>query len=126
MKLQNWLAAILGERVRNESKPIKTETRANAEVQRKETEAEAQAQELKAAQRIETSRKKLFEGNKDLIRKFLEIAERKVGVIDEYGDENWEILPDEINTCLGKIAKREGVNSASVKTFQKGKSNSCQ
>ncbi|MCC6934700.1 MAG: restriction endonuclease [Candidatus Yanofskybacteria bacterium] len=52
---------------------------------------------------------KLYERNKDLVDKFLEITERKVSVIDDYGDENWEILPDEILACIKKIAQREGI-----------------
>jgi HJR/Mrr/RecB family endonuclease len=42
----------------------------------------------------------------DLVDKFLEIAERKVSVLDDYGDENWDCLPEEIDRCLAKIAKR--------------------
>lgn len=49
---------------------------------------------------------KLFDRNKDLVEKFLQIAERKVSIIDDYGDENWEVLPSEILTCLKKIAHR--------------------
>jgi HJR/Mrr/RecB family endonuclease/cell division protein FtsB len=45
--------------------------------------------------------------NKELVEKFLQIAETKVSIIDEYGDENWEALPDEIQVCLKKIANRE-------------------
>jgi len=43
----------------------------------------------------------------DLVEKFLEIAERKVSVLDDYGDESWECLPKEIERCLTKISKRE-------------------
>jgi hypothetical protein len=43
-----------------------------------------------------------------LINKFLEIAERKVAVIDDYGDENWDSLSEEITRCALKIAKLEG------------------
>lgn len=48
--------------------------------------------------------------NKDIIDKFLQIAERKVSIIDDYGDENWTILPDEIQICLKKITQRENEN----------------
>lgn len=51
----------------------------------------------------------LFWANQDLIEKFLEIAERKVSIVDEYGDENWEALPKEILVCLRKIAARENL-----------------
>ncbi len=40
------------------------------------------------------------------MKKFFEIAERRVAVIDEYGEENWEALPPEIATVTLKIAKR--------------------
>jgi hypothetical protein len=50
---------------------------------------------------------RFFGRNKDLVDKFLAIAESKVSIIDEYGDENWEALPDENKVCLKKIATRE-------------------
>jgi hypothetical protein len=58
----------------------------------------------------EAARNQLLSSSKDLIEKFLEIAERKVSILDDYGDENWEALPPEIETCLSKIAKRNGIN----------------
>lgn len=42
----------------------------------------------------------------DLVEKFLVIAERKVAVLDEYGDENWDALDEEIDRCVFKIGKR--------------------
>ncbi len=45
--------------------------------------------------------------HRDLVDKFLRIAERKVSVLDDYGDENWDVLPQEIYKCLTKIAKHE-------------------
>jgi len=45
--------------------------------------------------------------NSDLVDKFLEITERKISILDEYGDEDWDALPGEILKCLTKIAKRE-------------------
>jgi Restriction endonuclease len=47
--------------------------------------------------------------NQDLIDKFLEIAERKVSVLDDYGDEHWDVLPGEVKLCLKKIVQREGL-----------------
>jgi len=35
------------------------------------------------------------------------ISWRKVSVLDDYGDENWELLPKEIKTCLTKISQQE-------------------
>src|SRR5208283_2436655 len=42
-----------------------------------------------------------------LVDKFLEISERKVSVLDEYGDEHWSALADEIERCVAKIAVQE-------------------
>ncbi len=49
----------------------------------------------------------IFDRNNNLVQKFLEIAETKVSIIDEYGDESWDALPNEIRSCLKKIANRE-------------------
>lgn len=68
---------------------------------------EKKMQELNR-QKEEQQRQALFERNRNLIAKFLEIAERKVSTLDEYGDENWEVLPVVIVACLKKIAQREG------------------
>jgi len=43
--------------------------------------------------------------NMALLQKFLEIADRKVSRLDEYGDENWDALPHEINLFLLKMVK---------------------
>ncbi|MBN1366249.1 MAG: restriction endonuclease [Syntrophaceae bacterium] len=67
----------------------------------------AKDQAAKAETEEQERNKDLFKRNKDLIDKFLQIAERKISIIDEYGDENWEVLPSEILTCLKKIAQRE-------------------
>jgi Restriction endonuclease len=59
-----------------------------------------------------------------LVGKFLEVADRKVSTLDEYGDENWEALPKEIRTFLLKIAKTEDDNgkteSALREAWKKG------
>ncbi len=81
--------------------------------------AERDEQEKEEAERLAKSARKLFEKNKDIIDKFLEIAERKVSVIDDYGDENWDILPEEINACLAKIARKAGVELHEIKEFLK-------
>jgi hypothetical protein len=41
------------------------------------------------------------------VERFLEVADRKVSQLDDYGDENWDALPKEIQTCLLKLAKTE-------------------
>ncbi len=50
---------------------------------------------------------KILSANCDLVDKFLEIAERKVSVLDDYGDEQWDSLPGEIVKVLRKISERE-------------------
>ena len=65
--------------------------------------------------RQEMRGQELFEANKDLIEKFFEIAERKVSIIDDYGDENWDALSKEIEVCRIKIYKRNGEDSGGWK-----------
>jgi hypothetical protein len=48
--------------------------------------------------------------NDPLIEKFLEIAERKVSLLDDYGDENWNALTKEIEVVLSKVAKLQNDN----------------
>jgi len=80
------------------------------EKREKETKSRiVKEREEKKAQEESKIKKDLLDRNKDLIEKFLQIAERKVSIIDDYGDENWEILPSEISTCLKKIAQREKI-----------------
>ena len=69
--------------------------------------AEQERRERKEEEEIERRGQALLDRNKALVDKFLEITERKVSVIDDYGDENWEIVPDEIVACLKKISQRE-------------------
>jgi len=76
--------------------------------------------EREEKQRTELQGQKLIARNQDLIDKFLEIAERKVSILDDYGDENWAALSGEINVCMGKIANREGL-SGEWDRWMKGK-----
>ena len=103
-------------------------TRRRAEQERKREEQERwQAEErlhelarLEAeraqAERLEAERYALWASNGDIIRKFLDIAERKVSIRDEYGDENWDVLPREIEKCLIKIARRQGMSLDEIQT----------
>jgi len=91
--------------------------------QEKRQEKERQARERKERdereqQRIENETRNelnaivqaataIFNRSGDVVGKFLTIAESKVSILDEYGDENWEALPNEIKLCLKKIANRE-------------------
>ena len=49
----------------------------------------------------------ILSANRDLVDKFMEIAERKVSVLDDYGDEQWDSLPGEIAKVLRKLNERE-------------------
>jgi restriction endonuclease Mrr len=71
-------------------------------------------------QRINLEGQSLADRNQDIIAKFLDIAERKVSLLDDYGDENWTALHDEIDVCLRKIAEREGL-TAKWNRWLKGK-----
>jgi hypothetical protein len=62
-------------------------------------------------QRINLEGQSIADRNQDLIAKFLDIAERKVSLTDDYGDENWGALPNEIDVCMSKIAQREGLTT---------------
>ena len=64
----------------------------------------------RAKERRHTEYEQWFSLNRTLVEKFLDIADRKVSALDDYGDENWDALPKEINTFLLKIAKTENDN----------------
>ena len=51
----------------------------------------------------------LLKKHNDLLQKCMGILERKVSVVDDYGEENWGALPEEINRLVCKIAEREGL-----------------
>jgi len=55
----------------------------------------------------------------DLIQKFFDVTERKVSILDNYGDENWDELPKQINLVINKIAKREGYTDHNLKEWRK-------
>src|SRR3989344_3068437 len=55
----------------------------------------------------------------DFIRQFYEVAERRVSIIDSYGDESWSALPKEIDALLKKIGTQEGHNEDEFKRWKK-------
>ncbi len=67
------------------------------------------AELLKIKRANELQKKYLFSEiqvhNTELIKRFLEITERRVSTIDEYGDENFDALDEQIGIVLKKIAK---------------------
>ena len=48
--------------------------------------------------------------HRELLDRFLEIAERKVSLMDDYGDENWDALRQEIERLLLKTANADNDN----------------
>lgn len=74
-----------------------TERRERAEAQRREDEAGSEARYVE-----------WLHSHRDTIDRFMEITERKVSVVDEYGDENWDALDKEVMAVAKKIAKKDG------------------
>jgi restriction endonuclease Mrr len=67
------------------------------------------------ASEVETKGRDLIARYTDIVNKFLDIAERKVSVFDEYGDEQWHRLPREVDACILKIATREGIDESNTR-----------
>ncbi len=59
---------------------------------------------IKAKKEFETLQVKY----KDLIKQFYDVTERKVSILDEYGDESWDELEKQIKLVLTKIMDKEG------------------
>jgi len=57
----------------------------------------------------------ILKKNQTLIDRFFEVAERKVSVIGDYGDENWAALTNEIEKCLSKLKANEGIQLDDLK-----------
>jgi HJR/Mrr/RecB family endonuclease len=53
--------------------------------------------------------------HRELLQRFLEITEIKVSLLDDYGDENWDALPQEIERFLLKTAKVDKDNISPVR-----------
>jgi HJR/Mrr/RecB family endonuclease len=56
---------------------------------------------------IEAKMRALQENYASLLSSFYEVAERKVSLRDDYGEERWDALDKEIETVLHKIATKE-------------------
>jgi restriction system protein len=114
-KYREWLSA--WERrsdIPAEYQELKQHLKETLQARYDEKQTEAKQKQNEHEQREKAATEKvgltLIERNKDLIDKFLEIAERKVSMIDDYGDEKWDTLPDEILACLKKISQRENAS----------------
>jgi HJR/Mrr/RecB family endonuclease len=75
------------------------------------------ADEQRAKQVVEETEnaERLIAEYSDIVTIFLDIAERKVSVLDEYGDERMHLLDKEVNDCFIKIAGREGHSEIEVR-----------
>ncbi|MFZ0321273.1 MAG: restriction endonuclease [Candidatus Sulfotelmatobacter sp.] len=73
--------------------------------------SDLQAEEKTAQKREEEGRFEVYrqwlDSKRALLNKFLEVAERRVSLLDDYGDEKWDALPKEIDRFLLKIAQTE-------------------
>src|SRR5208283_3448710 len=61
--------------------------------------------------------------NRRLVDRFLEVADRKVSLLDDYGDEKWDALPKEIQTCLLKFAQNENDGGATENAIREALKN---
>lgn len=56
---------------------------------------------------------------RELIESFMVLAERKVSLLDEYGDERWDALPRLVAVVVSKIAAREGGPKMSPREWER-------
>jgi hypothetical protein len=77
---------------------------------------EAKQQRVKEEQQrqIAVTGRQVLDRHTDVVNKFLEIAERKVSVLDDYGDERMHLLGKEVDECIAKLATREGNPFATI------------
>jgi hypothetical protein len=68
---------------------------------------------------INEESQRLREKYSDLISQFYDITERKVSLLDDYGDQTWEALSKEIDALIRKIAKKEGHTDEALKRWKK-------
>jgi Restriction endonuclease len=89
--------------------------------------AEIRQEKQKADQRTKEGRyeeyKEWLSQNRRLVDRFLEVADRKVSLLDDYGDEKWEALPKEIQTCLLKFAQNENDSGATENAIKEALKN---
>lgn len=55
--------------------------------------------------------KSIQEKYKNYIEKYYELAEREVSTLDEWGDENWDLLDELKKECISRIAKNIYIES---------------
>lgn len=75
---------------------------------RRRAEAELVAEQKR--KRDDIRRKNLYHRHSDLIRALFEDAERRLGLIDQNGNENRWVLSWEVRKCVLEIAEKEGTS----------------
>jgi hypothetical protein len=85
-----------------------------ARLKRRETEMIGEQRAKKLSEETEGAERLIMKYS-DIVTIFLDIAERKVSVLDEYGDERMHLLDKEVDDCFAKIAGREGQNEMEVR-----------
>lgn len=70
-------------------------------------------------QQLEQTTSNLKEKYSDYIAQFYEVAERKVSILDEYGEENWGAVQKELSNLIIRIAKKEGHTDDEIKRWKK-------
>lgn len=88
-----------------------------------ELRQEKQEADQRAKERRYERYKEWLSQNRRLVDRFLEVADRKVSLLDDYGDEKWDALPKEIQTCLLKFAKTENDNGATENAIKEALKN---
>ena len=90
------------EKVREEIKRTAQEKKREVQENRKKAQEMRRLLERRKIAKLE----RIFTAHSGIIDKFFEISYRKVSVIDEYGDEDWSVLNDEILKCIFKIVQQ--------------------
>ena len=117
-----WLFRGISALFRPEPKVESRDDRYQRYRERKEEERKRyEIQRAKEAENDAAETERLWTQHKDIIEKFLEITERKVSVIDDYGDESWSLLRKQIQECLIKIGERENIASKQIVEWTKRK-----
>lgn len=112
------LAYLIADRGRRRSEPDERRKR------EEEKQLRYDSEQLRRARLDSEQVERLWTDYQDIIAKFFEIAERKVSILDDYGDESWRSLPKEILECLCKIGDREGVTREDIREWFKHKDES--
>ncbi|HUB52276.1 MAG TPA: restriction endonuclease [Terracidiphilus sp.] len=82
---------------------------------KKERESKETKEKREEKAKEDEAVERLLEKYSDTVNTFLAIAERKVSVLDEYGDERFHLLPNLVDDCVAKIAGKEGMSEIHIR-----------